>query len=411
MSAAAPLVVIAPDSLKGSCSSLEAASAIATGVRAALGEAVRIRELPMADGGEGTLEALVAAWGGRVLPVDATDALGRACRGRVGFGSGAPVVAIIETADANGLPAVVDRPLRPLDADSAGVGALVRAALDAGAEEILLCLGGSATSDGGAGMMRALGARLLDAEGYDIVPGARGLAELSRIDLAQLDPRATGVRWRIACDVENPLTGPLGAAAVFGPQKGAGADEVAAIDAGLARLAELLAEAPVSAPAAVPATDRCPGAGIPGRRSAEQLRTLPGLGAAGGLALAPVALFGAELVPGAVLVSEAIGLREALAGAALAITGEGRLDSQSLGGKVVSQVLADAGPGTVVAVIAGSVQLSAEATRAAGISAAFSIARGPATLAELQSDTPHLLAEAAAQLSGLLADRLAPGAA
>ena len=140
-------------------------------------------------------------------------------------------------------------------------------------------------------------------------------------------------------------------------------------------------------------------------------RQLPGLGAAGGLALAPVALFGAELVPGAVLVSEAIGLREALAGAALAITGEGRLDSQSLGGKVVSQVLADAGPGTVVAVIAGSVQLSAEATRAAGISAAFSIARGPATLAELQSDTPHLLAEAAAQLSGLLADRLAPGAA
>lgn len=407
MSTAAPLLVIAPDSLKGSCSSPAAAAAIAAGVRSVFGDAMRIAELPMADGGEGTLEALVAVWDGDVAEVATTDALGRERIGRVGFGTPpvrdgsaarpAPRCAIIEAADANGLPAVSDLPLRALDADSAGVGALVRAALDAGADEILLCLGGSATSDGGAGMLRALGARLLDARGNDVAPGARGLAELDRIDLAGLDPRASRVGWRIACDVENPLVGPLGAAAVFGPQKGADPSEVAAIDAGLARLAERLSDAVVAERAA------------PSDGAAEaELQDRAGLGAAGGLALGPVALFGAELVPGAVLVSEAIGLRAALDGAALAITGEGRLDSQSLGGKVVSQVLAEAGAETPVFVIAGSLGLSAAECREAGIAAAFSVARGPAELAELQEDAARLLEEAAAQLSGVLAARL-PG--
>ncbi len=341
--------------------------------------------MPMADGGEGTLDALVAAWGGRIDSVPTTDALGRPCVGRVGFGSNSNTAlsAIIEAADANGLPAVSDQPLQPLDADSAGVGTLLIAALDAGVEEVLLCLGGSATNDGGAGMLRALGVRLLDAAGAPIGPGARGLAELREVDLSGLDPRARGIVWRIACDVDNPLLGPRGAAAVFGPQKGANSEEVELIDQGLERLLVALAEV----------------AGTP----VDALRTSEGLGAAGGLSLGLVTVLGAQLMPGAQLVSEAIGLRQAMRGAACAITGEGRLDSQSIDGKVVSRVLEDAEPGTPVFVIAGSLGLTAAECREAGIAAALSIARGPAELAELQANSVQLLTESAAQLAGVLA--------
>ncbi len=384
MSEGTPTIVIAPDSFKGSCSSIEAAHAIANGARAALGGSVAVLELPMADGGEGTLDALVAAWGGEVARVPTSDALGRPREGRVGYGRTASggLRAIIEAADANGLPAVSDLPLRPLDADSHGVGELILAALEAGVDELLLCVGGSATSDGGAGMLRALGARLLDAQGRDVAGGARGLLDVQQVDLRGIDPRAARVTWRIACDVDNPLTGPRGAAAVFGPQKGADAQQVAEIERGLGRFSELLA--------AAVGTD------------APQLRQQSGIGAAGGLALGLTTLFGAHLVPGARLVSEAIGLREALAAATLVFTGEGRLDSQSLDGKVVSRVLAEAAPGAAVIVLAGSIGLSPEETRAAGISAAFSIAQGPATLEEMSADAPRLLEATAGQVCGAI---------
>ena len=384
MSEAAPTVVIAPDSFKGSCSSVEAARAIARGVRAAFGTRAEVLELPMADGGEGTLDALVAAWGGEVARVPTSDALGRPREGRVGYGRTADggLRAIIEAADANGLPAVSDLPLQPLDADSHGVGELILAALDAGTDELLLCIGGSATSDGGAGMLRALGARLLDAQGRDVAGGARGLLDVQQVDLRGIDPRAARVTWRIACDVDNPLTGPRGAAAVFGPQKGADAQQVAEIERGLGRFSELLA--------AAVGTD------------APQLRQQRGIGAAGGLALGLTTLFGAQLVPGARLVSGAIGLREALAAATLVFTGEGRLDAQSLDGKVVSRVLAEAAPGAAVIVLAGSIGLSPEETRAAGISAAFSIAQGPATLEEMSADATRLLEVTTGQVCGAI---------
>lgn len=384
MSEAAPTVVIAPDSFKGSCSSVEAARAIARGVRAAFGTRAEVLELPMADGGEGTLDALVAAWGGEVARVPTSDALGRRREGRVGYGRTADggLRAIIEAADANGLPAVSDLPLQPLDADSHGVGELILAALDAGTDELLLCIGGSATSDGGAGMLRALGARLLDAQGRDVAGGARGLLDVQQVDLRGIDPRAARVSWRIACDVDNPLTGPRGAAAVFGPQKGADAQQVAEIERGLGRFSELLA--------AAVGTD------------APQLREQRGIGAAGGLALGLTTLFGAQLVPGARLVSGAIGLREALAAATLVFTGEGRLDAQSLDGKVVSRVLAEAAPGAAVIVLAGSIGLSPEETRAAGISAAFSIAQGPATLEEMSADATRLLEVTTGQVCGAI---------
>ena len=384
MSEAAPTVVIAPDSFKGSCSSVEAARAIARGVRAAFGTRAEVLELPMADGGEGTLDALVAAWGGEVARVPTSDALGRPREGRVGYGRTADggLRAIIEAADANGLPAVSDLPLQPLDADSHGVGELILAALDAGTDELLLCIGGSATSDGGAGMLRALGARLLDAQGRDVAGGARGLLDVQQVDLRGIDPRAARVSWRIACDVDNPLTGPRGAAAVFGPQKGADAQQVAEIERGLGRFSELLA--------AAVGTD------------APQLRQQRGIGAAGGLALGLTTLFGAQLVPGARLVSGAIGLREALAAATLVFTGEGRLDAQSLDGKVVSRLLAEAAPGAAVIVLAGSIGLSPEETRAAGISAAFSIAQGPATLEEMSADATRLLEVTTGQVCGAI---------
>lgn len=386
MSAEAPplTIVIAPDSFKGSCTSREATEAIVAGVRSVFGGRAHIRELPMADGGEGTLETLVNAWGGTIAKVPATDALGRACIGRIGLGraSGAGVSAIIEAADSNGLPAVSDLPLRPLDADTFGVGTLILEALDAGANEILLCVGGSATSDGGAGMLRALGARLLDDAGNDVPPGARGLSCLREVDLTGLDSRVKQTNWRVACDVDNPLLGPRGAAAVFGPQKGASEADIEVIDVGLERLLLAIARA----------------AG----RDYEELREARGLGAAGGIALGPLVLFGAQLMPGAQLVSEAIGLRDALRDAAYVITGEGRLDRQSLDGKVVSQVIADSGSSTATLVLVGSIGLTALECREAGIAAAFSIAPGAETLAELQRDCVRLLEESAAQLSGVI---------
>ncbi|MBK0421800.1 glycerate kinase [Leucobacter sp. CSA2] len=378
-----PVIVVAPDSLKGSCSAPEAARAIAAGARSVLGPGARVIELPLADGGEGTLDALIAARGGRIVGVPTTDALGRERTGRIGFvptagdaDSAGAETAVIEAAEANGLPHVEDQPLRALDADSAGVGVLVAAALDAGAREILLCIGGSATSDGGAGVLRALGARLLDAEGEPVGPGARGLAGLASVDLSGVHPAASAARWRIACDVENPLVGPRGAAEVFAPQKGATPEEIPLIDEGLRRLAGAL--------------------GLPDSAAIERA----GLGAAGGLALAPVALWGAELVPGAELVAEAAGLDVAVASADLVVTGEGRLDAQSLDGKVVSRVLGAAAqsPVATVIVLAGEVSLGADGCRAAGITAAASIARGPATLTELRERAPALLEDAAAQL-------------
>lgn len=455
MTSETAVIVVAPDSLKGSCTSAQAAQAIARGVRSVLGARAEVREVPMADGGEGTLDTLVAVWGGEVIQADTSDALGRPRAGRVGLGTraaGAGLSAIIEAADANGLPLVADEPLRPLDADSYGVGLLIRAALDAGASELLLCIGGSATSDGGSGMLRALGARLLDKSGREVRPGARGLLELHAIDLSGFDQRAASVSWRIACDVDNPLTGPRGAAQVFGPQKGASDEEVELIDQALARLADTLVTARVSgglvgrgtaamtevavgqgaatesacaedlsidgvsdfsADLGVATGHTTTGRGASGRdalalqgvssgHGSAQLQATPGIGAAGGLALGLVALFDAELVPGSQLVGDAVGLPEALLKADIVFTGEGRFDSQSLDGKVVSRVIAASPASAKVIVLAGSIGLPVEQSREAGVAAAFSIAQGPATLAEMQRDAERLLEETAKRVCGAI---------
>lgn len=368
-------VVCCPDSFKGSVSAPEAAAALARGAEQALPDA-EVRQLPVADGGEGTLEALLAVWGSEAEDVTTVDALGRPATALFGRSPDGRT-AVIEAAQANGLPQVSDLALQPRRADTCGVGLIARHLLEAPTppQEILMCLGGSATTDGGTGILRALGARFLDAVGEEVAPGGTGLADIAAIDVTGLLPAAHEVRWRLAVDVENPLTGPRGAAAVFGPQKGADEDDVAALDAGLGRLAEVLAAHT--------------------QDSAESLAGRVGFGAAGGIPVTLSSLLGAEVVPGAQMVAEAVGLREALAGADLVLTGEGSLDAQSLEGKVVAAVRKYAPEGAAVVVIAGTVKLSPRACREAGITAAFSLASGPAALEELLRRADELIAETA----------------
>lgn len=367
-------VAILPDSFKGSASAQEIAEAMASGVRrAAEGRSLEltVHALPFADGGEGTLDAICSAWGVQPREAEVTDALGRPVRARYAL-SADGAAGLIEAAEANGLPRVSDVPLEPLRAGTFGVGQLAAHLLDEGCAEILLCIGGSATTDGGAGILQALGVRLLDDHGQDLLPGGEALTSLATIDTTGLHPRAQQVRWRIACDVTNPLIGDRGAAAVFGPQKGAGPDEVETLDAGLARFAGLLAE-----------------------QSGQDVRSEPGMGAAGGIPAA-LSLFGAEIVPGGELVAETLGVREILAGADLVLTGEGKLDTQSAHGKVVSTIRRLTPPQIPVMVLAGAVDLSGEELVAAGIAAALPVSDPSLTQEQMYASTlPN--AESAAQ--------------
>lgn len=365
---AALRVAVVPDSFKGSARASEVAHAISAGFlfgADSLGREVRMTTLPFADGGEGTLEALIDAWGTEAIPVQTTDALNRPVISRLGLSADGKI-AVVEAAEAAGLPQVADAPRQPLSATTYGLGALVSRALDLGAGQIILCLGGSATTDGGTGLLSALGAKFLDADGNQLQPGGGPLNDLHRIDISGLDPRAAGVVWQIACDVTNPLLGENGAAAVFGPQKGASPTDVAALDAGLSRLADVLET-------------------VTGRA----LRDQEGMGAAGGLAFSLGSYFSVDLVPGWELVARVLDAHRIMGGADLVITGEGRLDSQSLQGKVVSGVLQAAGGDVIV--IAGSVDLDPQVLEDAGILAAYSIASGPATLDELSADVLGLL--------------------
>jgi glycerate kinase len=378
-------VAVIPDSFKGSARAVEVAAAMARGVEeafAGLGTKVDVDVLPFADGGEGTLDALLGAWDADARTVDTTDALGRPVRARYGLSPDGRT-GVIEAAEANGLPLVSDVPPRPLTATTRGLGPLVSALLDAEVEEILLCIGGSATTDGGTGLLAALGARLLARDGSELPDGGGGLTELDRLDVSGLDPRARSVRWRIACDVTNPLVGERGAAAVFGPQKGATPDDVRVLDAGLGRLADVLAQ--------VSGTD---------------VRDLAGAGAAGGLPAPLAALLGAELVPGSRMVADVLGAEELLGRADLVLTGEGSFDSQSLAGKVVDAVRRLTPADRPVLVIAGSVSVPPEELTAAGITAALSIARGPATLEELREEVLPGITWAAFTGCRLLAHRL-----
>lgn len=365
-------IVIAPDSFKESLSAPEVAQAIARGWLAVYPDA-EIALCPMADGGEGTVDAVLAATGGERRELTVQGPLATQVQAHWGWlGDG---TAVIEMAAASGLHWVPSAQRDARVTSSYGTGELIRAALDAGATRIILGLGGSATNDGGSGLLRALGARFLDAGGNELRPGGAALAKLQRVDLSALDARLHDVHVDVAADVDNPLCGPRGASAVFGPQKGASPAQVEELDAALARMAEVVSEA-----------------------LGEDFSDFPGVGAAGGLGFAAKAFFDARFRPGIELVAELSGLAEAVAGADLVITGEGRLDAQSLHGKTPVGVARVAqAQGVPVVALAGSLGDGYQQVREAGIEAAFSLAPGPISL-------EYACAHAAEELEARAAD-------
>lgn len=302
-------IVIAPDSYKESLSAQQVATQIEQGFREIFPEAQYVK-LPVADGGEGTVEAMVAATGGKTVRLRVTGPLGEEVDAFYGL-SGDDSCAYIEMAAASGLELVPAARRDPLITTSFGTGELIRSALDKGVQRFIIGIGGSATNDGGAGMVQALGAKLLDSQGRQIGLGGGRLNDLATIDISELDARIKNCRFEVACDVTNPLLGEEGASAVFGPQKGATPELVEQLDNALAHYARII------------------------RRDLDiDVLSIPGGGAAGGMGVALHAFCGAELRRGIEIVTEALGLDELVRDATLVITGEGRIDSQTIHGKV-----------------------------------------------------------------------------
>ena len=369
---AAVHVVIAPDSFKGSSAADQVAEALAEGLRRVRPDVEAVLR-PVADGGEGTVAAAVrAGYRPRTATVSGPD--GRPVEATFAVDG---TTAVVEMASAAGLGLLEE--LAPMTATTRGVGELLLAALDEGARRVVLGLGGSATTDGGAGLLQALGVRLLDADGREIGPGGAGLASLDRIDAGASDPRLHDVSVQVATDVDNPLTGPTGAAAVYGPQKGATPADVRELDAGLARFAAVVR--------------RDLGVDLQGR---------PALGAAGGTAAGIAAVLTSSVTPGAALVCDLVRLDDALAGAALAITGEGALDEQTLHGKAPAEVAARArAAGVPCLAVAGVVRLPADRWAEAGFVAAHG-------LDEVEPDVQRCLAHPAPLLADLAARVVPP---
>lgn len=363
-------VVCAPDSFKESMSAALAAESLATGVRRVVPDAECLR-LPMADGGEGFTEAVLTALGGEAVTVPCTNAAGRAQQATFGWIADSRT-AVIEVAAGCGLADLAPSERNPLVTTSRGVGQLIRAALDRGARRLVIGLGGSATNDAGAGMLSELGVRFLDSAGGDLTRGGAALAGLASVGLDGLDPRLADCTIELACDVDNPLLGPDGASAVFGPQKGAGPQEVTRLDQALTRWADVVEP-------------------LVGRR----VRELPGAGAAGGLGACFLAFTQCRLMPGAALVASTIGLADQIAGADLVLTGEGRIDAQTPHGKTPWAVATLAHSlGKPVVMFGGQVRGPiAELTEVA--TAVVPIVSGPCTLAEALESGPANLANAA----------------
>jgi glycerate kinase len=361
-------VVVAPDKFKGSLTAAQVAERVAAGLARAV-PGVEVVQVPVADGGDGTLEAALAA-GYRRVPVRAEGPTGEPVDTAFAERGG---LAVVELADVSGLGRLPGGRLAARTASSYGTGQLIRAALDAGCRRIVLGIGGSASTDGGAGLVQALGGRVLDARGEELGRGGASLAAAASLDLAGLHPALGQAELVVASDVDNPLLGPRGAAAVYGPQKGASPADVAELDAALGRWAA--------------AVQRATGIDAAGT---------PGAGAAGGVGFAALAVLGARLQPGIDLVLDLVGFREALPGARLVICGEGSLDAQTLHGKAPAGVAAAARAAGIPAVaVAGRSLLTQAELEPAGILAAY-------PLSDLEPDPARSMAEA-----GPLLERLA----
>jgi len=362
-------IVIAPDSFKDSLSAIKVADAIAEGLAEALPGAHLVK-CPMADGGEGTVEAIVTAGNGQLRRHQVQGPLGAAVDAHWGWLPDSRT-AIIEMAEASGLQLVAPGQRDACTSSTFGTGQLIKAALDEGAQRIILAIGGSATNDAGAGALQALGLGLFDDQGNALARGGLALAKVARIELAGLDTRLADVRFEIAADVNNPLCGDHGASAIFGPQKGASPEQVLELDRALGHFA-----------------DHC------ARVLPRDVRQEPGSGAAGGRGFAAKAVFGAQFRAGVEVVAELVGLADAVKGADLVFTGEGRFDAQTLRGKTPFGVARIAQQqGVPVIVLAGTLGEGYQSMYQHGVNAAFALTSGPMTLEEACTRTAQLLTD------------------
>jgi len=375
-------IVIAPDSFKESLSAMEVAIAIEAGFSEIFPHATYLK-IPLADGGEGTVQAMIDATAGRRIELSVCGPLGepvQAFYGLTGGTNSSPLVAIIEMAAASGLELVPPSLRNPLRTSSYGTGELIRCALDAGARRFVLGVGGSATNDGGAGMLQALGVRLRNAQGIDLGPGGGALAQLEHIDVVHLDPRINDCVFDIACDVSNPLVGPEGASAIFGPQKGATADMVQELDANLRHYADVIA-----------------------RDFGQDIAHILGGGAGGGIAAAMMVFLGGRLRPGSEIINDTIGLDRIIRDADLVITGEGRIDSQTIHGKTPIGVarVAKRYDKPVIA-IAGCLTPTTAIVHRHGIDAVFSAVSRPCTIHEALAEAAFNVRTAARNIAATL---------
>ncbi|MFB3881991.1 MAG: glycerate kinase [Armatimonadota bacterium] len=371
-------IIVAPDSFKGSLTAMEAADAIVQGVRDVAPDA-EIVSVPLADGGEGTMEALVRATEGRIAGATVTGPMGEAVEAHYGV-LGDDVTGVVEMAEAAGLSLVPAEKRDPRVATTFGVGELMLAALDAGCTQLIVGLGGSATNDGGAGMAQALGARLLGPDGKELRRGGGALAELARIDVSRLDPRIPRTTIYAASDVTNPLCGPNGASAIYGPQKGADAQAVAELDKALWHYGGVIAE-----------------------QLGVEVREMAGAGAAGGLGAGLIAFAGAKVRSGASLVLELLHFEEALEAADLVLTGEGRIDGQIEFGKAISGVaLLAEKHGVPVVALTGCLAEDDEKLAKRGVAAVMPITAGPISEQEAMDRAGELLQAAAERVMRLM---------
>ncbi|MFF0027034.1 glycerate kinase [Streptomyces avermitilis] len=367
-------VLIAADKFKGSLTAVQVAERVTAGLRR-VAPAVEVEALPVADGGDGTVDAAVAA-GFERRAVRVAGPLGEEVTAAFALRGG---TAVVEMAEASGLQRLPKGVFAPLTASTYGSGELLRAALDAGARTIVFGVGGSATTDGGAGMLAALGARFVDAEGEPVAPGGGGLSELALADLSGLDPRLAEIELVLASDVDNPLTGLKGAPAVYGPQKGAAPDDVATLDAALGHFASVLEKAI-------------------GPQAAEYAAA-PGAGAAGGIGYGALVL-GARFRPGIEVMLDVLGFAPALDRATLVITGEGSLDEQTLHGKAPAGVAAAArAAGKEVVAVCGRLALPPQDLGRAGIRRAYPLTEVEPDIAQCIADAGPILERVAENIA------------
>lgn len=371
-------VLISPQAFKGSLDALEVAQAIELGLRSVWGSHEYVKA-PVADGGEGTVEALVTATSGRYVATMVEDPLGRQVKATWGILPDG-TSAVIEMAAASGLPLLQRSERNPMVTSTFGTGQLIRAALDAGATRLIIGIGGSATNDAGAGMAHALGARFLDASGRYLPRGGKALLRLSHIDSTHLDPRLEHVEIIVASDVTNTLCGPEGASAVYGPQKGASAHGIETLDRALANFANVVE-----------------------RDLGVTVRDIPGAGAAGGLGAGLIAFGGARMQRGVDIIFDAMGFDARLNGTDIVFTGEGRVDAQDAFGKAPIVVAQRAAARNIpVVVIVGSIGQGYESVFEHGVSAVLSIVTRPMSIERAVSQTEGLISSAASHAARLI---------